>query len=489
VERLPLGDEPGATWSAASHRGFGDEIIIDPATVDVEGDTLNPYDWSASIGGFKVGIVRTVSGLFRHLTRGTFVRLLVGFEGMRLAEFETVAIGVVQNVRGTGPWTLECGDLFSGLSHRLTRTDTELLLFEACDDATILTADYTAGDSTITVNSVSNFTGESGGSGAVLITPSSGDPFYRLWSSTTGSTVFNVTSPGTVSVMGTTDADASSGDTVTEVAYLQGHPMDIARKVLASNGVSGNGEYDLYTDATWGFGIPDSLIDHGDIELWKALVVAVGSGSYLWEYPKTGREEDAIGWLRSFLASAGVFLTTRQGQITCRAAQASVTHTGYLSHVHITDADIAEVEEYEAFASDHETEWSQIRVITATGNDESDPENLQTFPASRRRPFDVSDRVFSNEGAVREEMLGRLYESSQRVPERVVLRCVGLRLAILTNGDIVKLTTRRVCSRIEGDAGYDARSVLVSNVSPAWGDGTVRIALHVYPTSTEDFAP
>lgn len=489
LEVVVLSGAPGTAYSAGSHRGLGEEAVIGSRGVQIQGPTLNPYDGSSSAGSFSVEIVGSVTKLLQHVTCGTFVRVLVGFAGMSASQFEPVALGRVQNLRGTGPkWTLECLDIFTGLGHRPTRTASQLKLFTGASASTTLNGAHAAGAATYTVGDSTSFDRESGGNGAFRVDSTLGDAYYRLYSAKPSSTTFTIASAGS-DIMGTDDAPgAATGDEVHEVAYLQGHPMDIARRVLTSDGVVGNGSYDLYT-ATWGFGLPSYLIDNTDIDTWKTLAVKVSSGSYLWEYPQGDAVDDGIGWLQSFLSRGGVFLTTRQGAITCRATQYTLNTLAVTSGIEITDADIEEVEEYEAWASDHPTEYSQIKVSSSSNFAlfPASADNIATFPGGYLLPIDLSDRVFQNETAMRDDVGNRLYESRVRKPERLRLRCSALRLAQLANGDIVKLTTRRVHSRMEGSGGFSQRNALVTEVATSIDEGKVRIGLHIYPTSDADF--
>jgi len=133
------------------------------------------------------------------------------------------------------------------------------------------------------------------------------------------------------------------------------------------------------------------------------------------------------------------------------------------------------------------TEYTTTAITTATGTLETD-DDLQTLPAAALRTYDVSDRVFTNQAAVRSEMAGRLTESSCRVPEAIELVLRGLAWARLTAGDLPRVTTPRLRGRLDSTRdGYNGRIVYVTSVSPDHpGNRTVITAL-AYPTNDEVF--
>ena len=107
LERVELGTEPGAAITIASHKGLGGDVVIGMAGVKVQGQSYNPYNVSSTVGAWSVDVVGDISGVLGCLTRGTFVRLRVGFEGMMAGQFEPVAMGWVSNIRGRAPrWSI-----------------------------------------------------------------------------------------------------------------------------------------------------------------------------------------------------------------------------------------------------------------------------------------------------------------------------------------------------------------------------------------------
>lgn len=485
LEVVELYDEPNGPYSTGSRRGLADSVRIGVGGPIVQGSALSPRAWTTTIGAFSVPFVGDITELTAAVRRGSFVALYAGF-GDDVAQYERIAVGQVRNIRGTAPaWTLECVDVTASLRTRTSNQYGLTELFATLAPDTDLTAGYATGDTTVNVTSSVGFDRETGGSGAIRVTPDTGEDFYLLWSASTATT-FTVTAADT---MGTTRAAASSGKAVVGVAYLTGHPIDIARKLLVSRGSGTNGAYDTYP-STWGFGLPDWLIDHDDADAFKAIA-AVGSGAYAWDWPQDEPVPDGWSWLSGLLAGGGFFVAQRQGSLTVRCA---VDLADAEPVTTITDADIVTIREYEAWASDHADEAFGVQVTTDTANvvrgeyGGSTTLYTATLPAVLLASYDLSDRAFVNDGQIAIETANRLRQAAVGVPEAVEIECSGLRLAQLACGDAVLLTTRRVVTLEEGAAGYEERPALVVQVVVAW-TGTVRLRLLVYPSNESIFAP
>ena len=307
-----------------------------------------------------------------------------------------------------------------------------------------------------------------------------GNPYYRLWSgTTTGPTAITISSPATVSLLGTIDTGANAGDDITLVGYLSGHPLEIVRKILHSTG-DGTNSYDTYPQ-TWGYGIPYGYVDSDDIQTYIDASQA-GAGGTSWQWAQVGPVDSGLSFLQSFLQPFGGFLAIRQGKITARCGFWTIAADAVRVDTEITDAEVMRVEEYSAYDFTHQLEYTKIRVTTATGYSYSSATaEVATLPTGQYRDFDLSDRVFSAESDHRDEVIGRLFESQTRVPERLVLTLAGLARAALCVGDIVKLSTALIASREKGDEGFSGRDALGIEVSPDWIRGLVRVALWVYP--------
>jgi len=360
-------------------------------------------------------------------------------------------------------------------------------LFRSDTVSTTLTSAYAVGDATLNVASTAAFNRATGGSYLLKVnstaTSGSGDASYYL--TATGSTGTTFTGVSATGQFGTNSKRALSGDTVEEVYYVTGHPVDVLLKVLMSTGTGGNGSYDKLP-AQWGFGLPQEWIDIDDAERWRDGVIKVASGTYTWDLFTEEAITDPGGWLAALYAAAGIWLTMRQGRLTVRAAQDPYDDVNAIdSEVTITDDDIVEVREHELYDGNIPIEYTDVYVQTGTGGAYSASTTPDTFPSSVTQTVDLSVTVWSNEGAVRTEVARRLLAWAAFVPERLDLTLRGWELAELCPGDIVHLTTSLASGRGEADGETFAdRPALVTEVAPAWGGATTDVSLAIVPSTS-----
>jgi hypothetical protein len=449
---------------------------------------VTPVSWSSTIGQWSYPLVGDISGFLQRVSRGTVVVLEMGFVGWSHADFEVIAIGQVVNIPGAYPsWTLVCRDILSMLTSRLSLTSGSLAMFTGLGGTTtIATSDYTGG-ATMNVASTSGFSRETSGSYAVKVTPASGDDEYYIAATGSTGTTFTGCTDGN---FGLTVTTAAIGSVVTETAYLSGHPLDIVRRLLlSSTGVGTNGEWDNYP-AAWGWGLPQDFVDDADITDWKLYVVKVSSGSYTWQIVIEDQIEDPLSWLAQLLSDAGLFLTSRMGLLTVRSGlpHSDTTTTTYDQTEEIVDADIESCSFDGLWAPDAGEEYAAIIATTATGSSTS-TDALQTLPGAVSKSYDVSDRVYSNESAVRSEMTGRLSEMSTRIPEAITLVLRGLAWGRLAPGSRPRVTTPRLRGRMSTTReGFDGLSVFVVQVSPNHQTNRTTVRALAYPTTDEVFA-
>ena len=480
--------EPFGYYVIASAPGYGeDEVLIGDGGPRIQGSKVTPVSWASTIGQFSIPLSGDISELLRRFSRGTVVVLEMGFVGWSFSDFEIIAVGQVWNIAGADPaWTLTCRDILSMLGSRLSLTSGLLALFTGLGTTTTVDSSDYSGGGTLTVVSTTGFSGQTGGPYAVKVTPSSGDDPYYIVATGTTATTFTGCTDGN---FGLTVTTAAVGSTVTEVGYLEGHPLDIVRRLLLSvAGVGVNGEWDDYPQR-WGWGLPQDFVDDEDIANWKRLVVAVASGSYTWQIVIEESIEDPYSWLAQLLADAGLFLTTRMGMLTVRSGQlhTSASAGPYDADEEILDEHIETCSFEGLWSPEAGEEYAEVTATTATGSLTA-TDALQTLPGAITKSYDVSDRVYSNEGQVRSEMTGRLTESATRTPEAIILVLRGLGWGRLAAGTIPRLTTPRLRGRMTSTVnGYDRRHIFVTQVSPDHQSNRTTVRALAYPTSEEVF--
>jgi hypothetical protein len=478
--------EPGADYCISSAPGYLEDEVLISGPPQVQGSRVTPVSWSSTIGRATIPLSGDISGLLSAVTRGTVLVLEMGFVGWAPSDFEVVAWGALQDISGVEPaWTLTLSDPLQVLASRLTTTLADLPLFSGLGaSTTVATSDYT-GTGTLNVASTTGFERDSGGSYGVKVTPSSGDdPYYILATGSTATTFTGCTDGG----FGLAVTTAAIGSAVDEVAYLEGHPLDIARRLLISQGAGSGMDWDDYP-RSWGWGVPTDLVDVDDIQGWRTFVVVAASGSITWQVIVEEPIEDPYTWLSALLADAGLYLTTRMGLLTVRGGELHTSSTAapYDDAFEIAEADIVSCQFVGLWSSAAATEYASCICTTATGSSTS-TDAIQTLPATSSKTYDLSDRVYANEAAVRDEVTGRLTESACRIPEEIRLVLSGLWFAQLAPGSTPYVTTTRLRGRLSTTRdGYAGRIIYVTQVSPDYASNTVTIGAVVYPTSEEVF--
>jgi len=478
--------DPG--YFATSIDGSGDPVIAHRG-VRVDGSALSTGGFSSSIGQCDIELSGDLSRLLQSVTRGTFCTLQMGIEvGGGQWLYEVVFIGQVQQIqrRSLTTATLSLRDLLSSLQSRPTLTAGRLALFYADDADTTISTAYTAGGATLTVLAAgSGYERDSAGLGAVQVEPTTGDPYYLLWSGTPGATTLTISGPST-DRHGTTPVDAAIGDDVHPIFYLEGHPINLARKILCSTGAANNGAYDTLP-ISWGLGIRDAWLDHTDSDGYLQASRSVMT----WEIIADAQITDPSSWLADILSRGGFFLTVRQGLLTVRAALSTSisilvpTGTAGTDVLHLTDSDI-ESAVAELWDQDSGAESSNVTVNTATARYSIGTENPATLPAIDRVEYDLADLLFTDEANGADSVLDRVYEVTQRVPERYNLTCTGLRAAQLAPGDMIRISTRQTGGRLQATMrGLSSARALVVQVSPDYASGRVEVVALVFPLTSE----
>jgi len=448
----------GQADAFASHPSLGPDALA--GLPRVGGSSIVPISWRPAYGTWSVTVQGgAIARAVALLPRGAVVRLLMGAAGLDRASMEPVALGIVRKLSGTpGAVTVECGDLLSGLTCRWSTTVSTGDLFYAVATSTTVASDYTAGNSTLVLTDASVLQRRSGGTGAVYVEPTVGDPFYLTYTGVSTNTLTGVSSTG---AFGSTAVNAAASSTVRNAAYLYGHPCDIVRHVLLSG--SGTTDYDVLPDS-WGFAIPEDLVDIEDIEDWKDRL-AVSSGTYSWDLVTTAKQPTGLSWLQTYLSNAGIWLACRQGRITVRSAL-DISSTRDMEET-ITEDDVAGAWSWEWPDPQIALEYRKVRVQAGSTTYDIAGASLETLPAQDWATYDLSDQVFDNETATCTETCRRLAPWATKLPEVVTLPCRGWRLAGLCPGDPVRLDLPRLAGQLTGrSTSYDSWPATVVSVSP-----------------------
>jgi hypothetical protein len=471
--------EPGYYAAVCSHAGM--EGVRGIRQVSTQSQRLQAATWQSSIGGFDVEVVGVdaIRHVMEHWARGTVLELLCYMEHLPEEDGARIGLGMMTGytLRG-GVLTVTCADLVTATGARLDRDSTDNYLFSSVSGGRQLTSGYTAGDATLTFSTTAGFQRETGGTGLVMVQPASGDPFFLTYTGKTGTTLTGASATGQ---LGTTAANAAIGDWVYFVAYLSGHPCDIVRKLLTSREQS-NGAYDVYP-AEWGLGFSADLVDFDDAQQTQTIVAAT-SGNYAWDYPQIGPVTDGYSWLADFLGRGGLFLAMRRGRVTVRAGVDPYASTAVIEAA-LHYRDLEDHPEVTGFDQDHAVEANVIRVLSGSGLTDGTAYDTATLPATRRRDYDLSDRLWTNESASRAGDIARLGPLATRVPERLVAPCAGLRAAAWTVGGGLQVADERIVTRALLTRGTVDRRGIIDEVSVDWSAGRVSVGVLLYPPDEE----
>lgn len=503
-------DGIGGAFTMSSHEPDTQKRLT--PEVSVTGASVDPGSWRYTHGGFSIGLTGELWHVFSSIRLGNLARLLLGFPGWSVDQFQPIAIGVLRDIQGKHPnYTLQFVDILQSLQVRSTTNPDKLALFGSLESApgtqvaTTVLAKYTPGNSTIGAASTAGFD-EGDTQGAIRVDPApggyTGEPFYLLFSGKTATT-FTGLSP--VDKHGTAQECVGVDAEIEACAFLEGHPLDISKQLLTSTGAGDNGASDVLPE-TWGFGVPSEWIDTADMNRFRAVM---GTTRELHEWSVIIEDPQATGmdWWAGYLSVAGAWLVVRQGAISARICQNPITAGAastyrYFEPVHsgitITHSDIEEIEEFQAWAPAPSAESSMVEIhynashavgseTYQTSYEGSAPRgSLASSPGVAVTALDMTDPYWGGSagapypGDAPLDVLLRTIFWIVRRPERIAVRCRGLRLAQLCAGDLVYLTSYLIQGRLaETAGGYQEQVCMVSGITVDWSGGTVALELVV----------
>lgn len=476
----PRGSAKIASFELPPYWDWMTRTPVSPMSVE-----LGLRSWDVSLGSWTVKLTRDIGALREWVTRGTGVRLKVGFQGMKPAEFETVQLGVLRNISWDGDgFILQVGDILSALQARPV-TSGDPRLFHSLSTTTVGTGGFSGSGTTLDVTSTAGFEKETTGAqrGLLRITGNSGNTFFLEWTGINSATQFAVVD---ANHMNTTREAASAGNLVEEVAYSRGSPIRHALRVLTSTGTDGaNGSNDKLP-AAWGLGIDHAMVDAADAMTFNALTKP-STGSSVTFLNELEPQDNPLAWLVGHLQQAGYFLAIRQGQITVRAALNPNNDvnpgTNAIGIAAINDDDIVRVLEYDAWDPATPVQYQKFAVRSGDGSRSTTTRSggVDSAPAVQEYEADVSKIVHANETNWRTAIRDRLEDWYLEVPERIRLELAGWRRAGLAVGDVVELTTRRITGRWPSLDGFDRRRCVVTAHAVDWFRPRVEVQLHALP--------
>lgn len=486
LAKIPDSWGPGtATGTATSVADTGVHGISMGAPLAMSSQSVTVPNWSGSRGTARVALGSVAAGQWAaaNLPRGALVTIGARVPGMATAD--AVFRGQLRDIDGVGPQSVASAwDILASLASKsewFSGLDSGALFYH-CDPDSIrtrtLTASYDyATDTTLQVNTTADFGRQTSSTGAVLITPiSGGTPFIATFTSQAGTTVSGVS---TTHGYGPLPVIAGIGSTVQEVAWMVGHPLEVAARILASTGTGTNGAYDVYP-AAWGFGLPATYIDGAGIAQWVS-VTNPSSGTHSVRIVSDTPQAPALDWLQSQLALYAMWLTMRQGDVTGRGA---VDYGASLPPLVMT-LDRTNILRGNPQRSIYDTSSPVEYARTATRFNTLLPQTVEstlttpeTRPALLRYLTDYGDAIYQNHANIAARLNGRIGAWREAVPHSVDIVC-RLDAAQLCPGDWVTLDHPGLW--MPTNTGADARRAMVSDMSVDWSVGEVTLRLYLLP--------
>lgn len=487
---------PGGHLVISSANGYGETTTTARigAAIRVSGGRITPNTWGVAIGGWSVELSGSAAILRIQCPRGALCSLEMGFVGWDPSQFQRIALGRFQMCETEGVLngvrhTASFWGIGATLQNRIAESYVKTQLFHSAGGGSTLASDYTSGTgASLTVVSAANFERETGGTGVLAITPTgSAEAYYVKWTGLSTAT-FTI-SPASSELFGTARANSPAGSEVENVAYLTGHPIDIAIKLLVSGSGSGS-SYDTMPDP-WSWRLPADLVDTADASTHRAALTT-GSG-YSWEYLVTAPTDNAWTWLTGFLAVDGIWPVFRQGSLSFRYAQNLYGSLSIRSGLHITQSDLVGRYRLVDWDPDQSVEYAQLQITSRQGHTVSSATEtsleldvlLESAPSIKRLDIDISDRVWENSlgDAMRAAMVDRHKQWAFRIGERLSLQ-LTLRWAQLCAGDLVSVTLPIHGRTPETRYGYASQPCMVVSVSADWGAGVCSVELLTHSEAT-----
>jgi hypothetical protein len=488
-EAIPQGTKPwGGTLMLSSFSVDGYTPVIAERGHSISFGELSVRDWTATRGTLTIAVIG--SDIRQYISRGQVLALRVGFDA-DVTTFEPVFRGAVRSLRrgADAVWLLQLEEITGALRSRFVSAAGETPLFWDLASTT-LTSGIGPGHTTVPVVDATDFREDGGGVGAILIAGSDG-PFIDFYTGTTGVSFTGATEGELGSDPdGSLVAAAPVSAIVSEVAYMVGHPIVVALRILHSTGGGTNGNYDTLPES-WGYALPRSMVDQEDARFFKGAMLPTG-GTTDWHVFSTTPQVNGLGWLQGWMASAGMFITMRQGEITVRCGVLPwVVRTP--GHIDISpETGLARIDAYDTFDPSTPMEFSTVEIerVISTHALVTSTEDVENLPDGgtlvRPAPFAALGTIAESTDW-RQEIGARVSPWDLRTAERVEVAMAGWWAGQAAPGDTCTLDARRFGLTDRYGAEFDGtREGLVLSAQPNWFGATTRVVVAFLPYDDEE---
>lgn len=501
---LPPGDttitgiSDGPWWGHARTRDTTNTLptfYLDPTSVRMPEQRLDLVNMTCNGGSWSIEIEHPGDENLSFLAAGTFACLSMGFPGDTHDDFRRIAMGWISSITWSGArLRVVVNDLLSLLNGDRPH-DPECLGKNA--GKTTLDAAYTAGDTTISIDTgIWDNYADKDGVYTLIGVPTSGDVFVLRATGKTATTFTGVSAAGQY---GTTAANLTTSEFFKIGHRAEGNPMNVVRNMLVSTGAGTNGTYDVESELM-GYAVPDALVDSSDTDVWIPSI-APATGAFAADFLVARLTDDASFYpdtisegLRGIcqsLGPVGIWPVVRQGQVTCRALQ-DLDDSPITSALTITSYDVISLE-VDWWAQDQPEEYQEYKITTESLTD-SDAATAPKFGAKAQRFDAAASFIRGNETAVAESIVARCAPWFTQRVERVRLLLAGSKWAQLVPGDVVTVTLNATDQygplargRTLGTyGGYEDRLAMVTAVRWNLPEPSVSLEVAFVPAADEE---
>ena len=442
------------------------------------GTSVIPSRWNVSFGGFIVVLQGDLRDLLQRTNKGDLAAVYVSIDGVK----ERVAFGQLKGItrRGFSPeWTLTFVDLLQALSTSTRRNvggqpspssanPPQIPLFYTAGRSSSLTANWSPGDTTLSVNNPTFFERETGKNGVIKVRDNAGAGDYFLeYASIAGSNLATTPNSGQASYPSQRAAYAvttAQNATATHCVMLEDHPADIIGKLITSTGAGNNGSLDTLPEtSSFGGDFASDLFDFSDSRISKRIIRGRTNSFYKWKLVFDEPPANGIRSICNTAAQLGQWPVFRQGAVSWRGCfhpdnigmSYNVTPQGAGIPI-IDDNDIVEIVSHDLFAQNQTSQYTVNRlkydvstVPFGTGITAATSVNVRGGFAQALPQQQEIERssFFIYAPAASSTMLDQAQGDNDRMKafdgftyERLTMR-LRLGFAILTAGDCVAITS------------------------------------------------
>jgi hypothetical protein len=469
-------------------------------SVQITGTRIIPQRWDVSFGGFSVSVVGDIQPLMPYIRKGQMAELHCRLSGS--TGWERIATGQLATLSGfRKKFQLVFRDLLSTLQNSLdaragtafsTSDPPHFELFYKTGLTTEVRVNYTAGDSTLSVDDSSIFKRKTGSRGMIKCTPSSGASFYKFF---TGTSIYTINGLSSTTHPAGSDTDLVVGDTVTAIAWLEGSPWDIFGSIILSTGNGNNGPLDYYPEE-WGIGgkLGQNYFDYADASAQARTIKRSDSGIYEWGFVVESPWTNGIRNLVNISTNLGQWPVYRMGKLSwrgCTDPDGLESNSIIIVAAQIKDRDIISINQHDFFNPDNPAIYRTTRIIyneAGSGIYSGAVFNglkVDSLPALSLKQRDGSPTYLhdqsgsDNRQLAATEDISRIKTWDLFVSEKIVLRTT-LKFSFLVAGDIVEISSKYLVGSYDGaNNKFKNKRALVLAVDYNFGNQSCLITLAI----------